>query len=565
MSVTFPEAREHHFTPTQTPGDLDVIEPVLGRLMQMPVQTEDELRAYLDAWDETNCWIFDYVTRCRVASRSRTDDEEAQERFMHLVSTIVPAVSKQSDALRRKLLDSPAIETIEGGEYAPFLRQTRVAVELFRDENVSLEQQEEELTNRYQQISGGWSIDFDGEPRTMSQMSRYLAVADRDVREQAYRAVRAEIATTADDLEELFEQLFALRHEIAQNAGFDNYRDYVFEEKLRDYGPDECLALAELIELEVLPLLEEIAEDTCQELGIDSLRPWDPRADPGGGQPLEPFEQIDELKDGVQRMMARIDPDFGEYFAGIRQNMDLESRPNKGQGGFMTWYSWDRRPFIFANASGNHSDIITLLHEAGHAFHSLLSQETRPMNATYPPMEFNEVASMTQELLHYRTLDEFYDEEDRRRAITEHLRRIPSLLANVARGDAFQHWLYTHPDHTRAERRAKWIEMNGRFMRHIDWSGIDEETIANSYHVILHFFIVPFYFVEYAFAQLGALQVATAAEDDLEGAMRRYKEALALGPSKRVHGLFEAAGAQFVPTREKLHELMNWIRDGLDL
>jgi oligoendopeptidase F len=441
----------------------------------------------------------------------------------------------------------------------------RVAVELFRDENVPLQQKVEELSNRYQQISGGWSIEFDGAPRTMSQMSRYLAVADRSVREEAWRAVRGEVATTADDLEELFEELFELRHQIARNAGFENYRDYIFKQKLRDYEPQDCLALAELVEQEVTPLLEEIAEDACARLGVQSYRPWDLSADPDGGEPLEPFETVDQLKDGVQRMMARIDPEFGQYFAGIREFMDLESRPNKSQGGFMSWYDWDRRPFIFSNASGNHTDIITLLHEAGHAFHGLSSVPMRPMSATSTPMEFNEVASMTQELLHYRTLDEFYDEADRERAITQHLRRIPRLLANVARGDSFQQWLYTHPDHTREQRRAKWIEMNERFMGFVDYSGLDEETLGNGYHPILHFFVVPFYFIEYGFAQLGALQVAMAADDDLDAAMSRYKEALALGPTRRVHDLFSAAGAEFVPTRDKLHELMNWVRSGLGL
>jgi oligoendopeptidase F len=565
VTVAFPESLAHHFTPSEAPGDRETIDPVFERLLAMPVDTEEDLQAFLDAWNETTCWIRDHVTKSQVASVCHTDDEDARDYYMKLVSTVVPALSTYDDELGRKLLESPHVETLEETDYAPFLRQVRVAVELFRDENVPLQQKTEELSNQYQQISGGWAIDFDGEQRTMSQMRRYLAASDRTVREKAWWAIRDEVAETSDALEELFEELFELRHQIAQNAGFDNYRDYVFEAKLRDYGPEECLALAELVELEVLPLLQEIAEDTSQKLGVESYRPWDSSADPGGGEPLQPFETVDELKDGVQRMMGRIDDDFAEYFAGIREYMDLESRPNKSQGGFMTWYAWEQRPFIFSNASGNHSDIITLVHEAGHAFHNLMSVQARPMSETQPPMEFNEVASMTQELLHYRTIDEFYDEADQHRAITEHLRRIPRLLASIAQGDSFQQWLYTHPEHTREERRQKWIELNGRFSSHTDWSGIDESTIADTYHPILHFFIVPFYFIEYGFAQLGALQVATAAEQDLESAMQRYKEALALGPTKRVHDLFAAAGAEFVPTREKLHDLMNWVRRGLGL
>ena len=559
MSVTLPATRTHDFTPTEPPRTLDVIEPVFEKLLAMPVDDENGLKAYLSAWDETSSWVGDHISRSRVATHAHTDDEEAAKTWGLIVQHVMPALSAYSDRLGRKLLDSPALVTIESGKYARFLREVRVGVELFREENIPLEQRAEELSNEYSRITGGWSIDFDGEPRTMSQMLRYHAARDRDVRKAAWFATSEEVARTSEALEELFEELFEVRSQVAKNAGFSNYRDYVFAEKLRDYDPEACYAFAEIVEQEVVPLLHEIADWKRERLELDSYRPWDDAADPQGGEPLRPFENTEELKDGVERMMRRLDPELAEMFAEIRPNMDLDSRPHKAQGGFMTWYSWERRPFIYANASGNHTDVVTLLHEAGHAFHNLLSVDAKPIGMSVP-MEFNEVTSMAQELLHYGTLNEFYAEDERARAIEEHLLRIPRLLASVARGDMFQHWLYTHPEHSREERRAKWVAMNAQYMPHIDCSGVDERYLADSYHRVLHFFVVPFYFIEYGFAQLGALQVAVNAERDLPAAMKAYKHALSLGPQRDTAGLYEAAGAEFVPTREKLRELMDWIR-----
>lgn len=565
MKVELPAALVHHFTPQGPPTTWNVVEPVFDRLESMSLEVPDDIPAFLEAWDETSCWIWDEVAKTRVASRAYTDDDEAQARWDALRSDVIPNVSRRTDRLARKLLACRHVEDLEASPYASFLRQVRVEAELFCEENVELLEEEQRLCSRYHQISGGWTFDMDGVERTLSQMQQYTSSSDRAVREEAWRAISREFTRTADELEDLFEQLFELRTRIAANAGFENYRDYMFTKKLRDYGPEACDAFADLVEAEVSPLLEEMASDTCQKLGLDSYRPWDRRAQPDGGDPLRPFENVAELKDGVERMMRRLDPGLGERFARISENMDLESRENKGQGGFMTWYFWDKRPFIFANASGSHSDLVTLLHEAGHALHWLLANEAqaRPMDTVVSAKEFSEVASMSMELLHYDTLDEFYGPGDHERAVVEHLRRIPERLATVARGDQFQQWLYTHPQHSREERRAKWQELKERYSPHVDFSAIDDEDLRNRYHLIMHFFTIPFYFIEYGFAQLGALQIAMNAERDREAAMHAYQEALSLGPQRDVHGLYDAAGAEFVPTSGRVREATQWIRSRL--
>jgi oligoendopeptidase F len=540
-----------------------VIEPVLENLAARDVDTLTDLEAFLGDWDEFQAWTGEAVAAAQAAAARFTQDDEVQEHYMAMVREVIPRLTQWEERIGRKIVDSPAAPDLEATTFAPYLRQVRRGLEIFREENIPLQQQLSELINDYNKISGAWTVEFEGEERTMSGMARFLADSDRSVREAAWKAVSTRRQVDTDALEDLFDEMFQIRIKIAENAGFANYRDYVFAEKQRDYSPADCLAYHDVVEAEVVPLYREMSDWVADRLGNDTYRPWDGSADPDGGAPLSPFEAVEDLKGGVERMMRRVDPDLGEQFSHMREWMDLESRPSKSQGGFMMTLPWSRRPFIFSNASGSQRDIVTLLHEAGHAFHFVAAEPNNPVAGTQTPMEFNEVASMAMELLHYETYDEFYDESDRRRAIVEHLRRLPRVMASVARGDAFQHWMYTNPEHTREERRAKWVELDERFGEGADWSGVDASHAELSWHGILHFFVVPFYFIEYGFAQLGALQVALNAEADWDGALEQYKSALALGPQRDVFGLYEAAGASFVPTEERVSQLMQWIRNKL--
>jgi oligoendopeptidase F len=561
--AALPEPRAHQLTPNEPAKSWSVIEPVLERLAERDVSSRAALEALLRDWDEFKAWTGEEVASSQVAAARFTDDDDVQSHYMTMVREVIPKLTQWDERIGRKIVESPAAPALEGTDFAPYLKQVRRELEIFREENIPLQQKLNELINDYNKISGAWTVEFAGETRTMSGMARFLADADREVREAAWRAVSDRRLADADALEDLFDEMFAVRVQIAANAGFDNYRDYIFAEKQRDYSPDDCVAYHEVVEAAVVPLQREISAWVAERLGNDTYRPWDSAADPDGGSPLAPFEKVEDLKGGVERMMRRVDPELGEQFAQMREWMDLESRPSKSQGGFMMTLPWSRRPFIFSNASGSQRDVITLLHEAGHAFHFVAAEPRNPVSGTHTPMEFNEVASMAMELLHYDTLDEFYDDTDQRRAIVEHLRRLPRVLTSVARGDAFQHWMYTNPDHTREERRAKWVELGERFGDGADRSGIEPERFELDWHGILHFFVVPFYFIEYGFAQLGALQVALNAEADWDDALDRYKGALALGPQRDVFGLYDAAGASFVPTAERVSELADWIRNRL--
>ncbi|MEZ4458251.1 MAG: M3 family oligoendopeptidase [bacterium] len=564
--MTLPQPIKHEFTPSDRPaGDLSVLEGLHNALVAMPTDSGKHLMAYLQAWNEFDAWVGEHVRMSQLATQLDTTDAAAQAHWMHLVANVIPTLSQWDDQLGKKLLASEAVNDLIGTPFEPFVRQVRKGVELFREENIALHTRESELENDYNKISGAWLTEFQGGKHTRSGMMQFLVSPDRDVRKSSWEALAQTTLNDADALDDVWEGLFELRGKIAHNCGYENYRDYIFAAKMRDYGPDACFAYHELIAEEVVPLAQEVNEMLQGRLGLESWRPWDSMADPTGGEPLRPFKTATELQDGVERMMRRLDAELGEQFHLIREHQDLESRPGKSQGGFMMTLPMSRRPYIFMNASGMHSDVVTMLHEAGHAFHFLLSTHNRPMASTSVPMEFNEVASMSMELLHYETLDEFYPEDDRKRAIHQHLRRIPSLLTSVARGDAFQHELYTKLDHTREQRHSIWLEQDRRFSTGVNWDGIDQNLRSKSWHSILHFFVVPFYYIEYGFAQLGALQVAMNADKDPIEALSKYRNALSLGPQADTEGLYAAAGAQFVPTRERVREMMNWIRRGLEL
>lgn len=551
--------------PGQTPDSVDVIEPIVASLLAMPVETRPELEAFLKASNTFESWTGEHLSLAQLATQTNTADEEAQQRWMKIVQQVMPKLMDMEEKLGLKLLDSPVVDTLEGTPYAPYLKQIRRRVELFRKENLELESQERDFENQYNLISGGWQTHFRGESYTKSQMSRFLASPDRETRKDAWMAVGATTLADADRLDDVWEGMFQVRQKIAENCDFENYRDYIFAAKGRDYSPQACFDYHAIVAEEVGPLIREINEKSREKLGLETWRPWDGTADPDGFEPLKPFEKAVELQDGVETMMRRLDPEFGDLFHSIRPHQDLESRPNKSQGGFMLTLPESSRPFIFTNVTGVHSDIVVMLHEAGHAFHFLKSKDARPMTNTIVPMEFNEVASMSMELLHYKTLDTFYGPRDAQQAIHEHLRRIPSLLMRVAQGDAWQHQVYTATGHTREERHDAWLANDERFSLGYDWSGIDPDRRRKSWHNVLHFFVVPFYFIEYGFAQFGALQVAVNAEKDPARALAAYKAALVRGPQKSTADLFAEAGAEFIPSTLKVRELMNWIRKGLDL
>jgi oligoendopeptidase F len=420
-------------------------------------------------------------------------------------------------------------------------------VELFREENVALETEEARLGQQYQKLAGSLTVQFHGEEKTLVQMGKYLEEPDRPLRQEAWELVAKRRLQDREKFEDQFDQLVKLRGQIAANAGFQNYRDYAFRLMGRfDYTPDDCVKFHDAVAAVVLPAVRELQAERRQQLGLDKLRPWDMSVDPLNRPALKPFEKVEDMVARSQRIFNKLD---GELAGGFQQMQDLKlldlaNRKGKAPGGYQSTLNEARLPFIFMNAVGQQRDVETILHEAGHAFHALATRDEDLLAYRSAPIEFCEVASMSMELLGNEFIEEFYQPTEANRARRTHLEGILGVLAWIATVDAFQHWVYTHPGHTRTERAASWNALLDRFAGDVDWSSY-EDARAHLWHRQLHVFLYPFYYIEYGIAQLGALQVWANSKCDKTKALRDYKAALALGGSRPLPELFATAGCKF--------------------
>ncbi len=544
--------------------DWSAIEPLLDRLEAGldGVGTAGELEAWLLDWGEVSAGLNEESARRYIAMTCHTEDAEAEKAYLHFVENIEPRLKPRQFVLERKYLEHPVRGRLPAGRYEVFDRMIGVHVALYRDENVPLETEEARLGQQYQKLSGSLTVSFRGEERTLVQMGRYLEEPDQGLRKEAWEAVARRRLAERDAFDDQFDALLGLRDRMARNAGFANYRDYAFKARGRfDYGPAECEAFHDAIEAEIVPVLRELQAERRRQLGLERLRPWDLSVDPLNRPPLRPFDHVDRLVEGTQTVFDRLNGDLAAQFRRMRELrlLDLDNRKGKAPGGYQSSLPEARQPFIFMNAVGQHRDVETLLHEAGHAFHTVATQEEDLYAYREAPIEFCEVASMAMELLGGEHLDAFYGPGECRRARREHLEGVVETFPWIATVDAFQHWLYTHPGHDRAERRQAWNRLMDRFGGDVDWVGW-EEARSHSWHRQLHIFLYPFYYVEYGIAQIGALQVWMNAKRDAGRALADYRRALGLGGGRPLPELFEAAGCRFAFDRETLRPLAELLR-----
>jgi oligoendopeptidase F len=521
------------------------LEPLFDRL-EAGASTKD-LAAWVGDWSELECAFNEQSSRRYAAMTCDTEDPEKEKKYLHFETDILSRAKPRWQRLKKLYLDHPWRRRLPKAVYGVMDRFIRNEFELYRDENVPLEARDTELRQKYQKIAGAMTVTLDGREQTLQQAAKALEETDRKRREEVWRLITERRLKDRDALEDLFDEMVRVRTRIARNAGFKDYRDYMFRARGRfDYTPEDCFAFHAANEKAVVPALRARHERRRRLLGADPMRPWDLAVDPEGRPPLRPFRRVRDLVEGCRRIFRRVHPDFERMFVHIRDRkyLDLESRKGKAPGGYQTVFEVERVPFIFANAAGLHRDVETLLHEGGHAFHSLQCREREPrFNRDYPT-EFAEVASMGMELLAQPFLEEFYDRREADRARAGHLEGLLTLYPWIAWVDAFQHWAYTNPGHSRGERKAAWKGLHSRFGGLEDWTGL-EEALECSWHRQPHFFTVPFYYIEYGIALTGALQVWNKAKRDRRGAVAAYRRAAALGWTRPLPGLFAAAGLKF--------------------
>lgn len=557
--------RPRRFVPAQIDlGDWSAIEPLFHKLEAQAAACTDEaaFEAWIVAWGELSAALDEESSRRYIAMTCHTDDPEAEKSYLHFVEAIEPQLKPWQQKIAELFLAHPLRLKLKEDRYRILQRDTALQVELFRPENIPLETEESKLGQQYQKLSGSLTVQFQGKERTLPQMGPFLEEQDRSVREEAWKRVAERRLQEKETFETQFEALLKIREQIAKNAGYSNYRDYAFRLRGRfDYGPEHCERFHAAVESEVMPVLRELHERRRENLKLPALRPWDLAVDPFNRPPLRPFKSVDQLASASQRVFDQVSPDLGKGFQMMQTQrlIDLENRKGKAPGGYQSTLAEARLPFIFMNAVGVQRDVETMFHEAGHAFHALATQNEEIYAYRSAPIEFCEVASMSMELLGNEFLGEFYSSPDAQRARRDHLEGILRILPWIATVDAFQHWVYTHPNHSRAERTAAWTTLMGRFGDPVDWAGF-EAVRANLWHRQLHIFLLPFYYIEYGIAQLGALQVWANSKRDKAGALRDYLRGLGLGRSRPLPELFQAAGCRFDFSRETIQPLVQLVR-----
>ena len=560
-------ALARRFVPRELdPADWGQVEPIFDRLESRPIASPAELERWLLDLDELAACLGEYAARRYIDMTCHTDDPEIERRYLHWVEQIEPKCKPRWHRLKVRYLESPHRSGLDRRAYEVYDRHVRARVELFREENVPLLTELTTLDQQYDKLCGVMTVQFRGEERTLPQMGRFQEDPDRGLRREAWEAVASRRLRDREAIEALFERMLELRQVVAGNAGFDDYRAYAWKSRARfDYTPEDCLRFHHAVERAVVPLRDRLDERRRERLGVPTLRPWDLAVDPFNRPPLRPFETARQLCDGVQTILGRLSPDFEREFARLRERgaLDLESRKGKAPGGYQYTLDEIREPFIFMNAAGLQRDVETLLHEGGHALHAAATRELPLQLYRHAPFEFCEVASMAMEHLGRPHLGVFYAPEDARRAARKHLEDVIALVPWIAIIDAFQHWLYTHPGHGREERRRAWNAQLDRFYHKLDWSGWEPLRDA-MWQRQGHLFGSPFYYIEYAIAQMGALQIWLQAEQDPGRAIANYCRALALGGSRPLPELFEAADIRFDFSESTLVPLMHAVERELE-
>ena len=552
------------------PADWDTVAPHFAAL-GMEELTAGGVDDWLQRWSELEKTLGEAGAKASRAKSENTQDADAEKNYLHFVQDIAPKWSVAAQGLKTKLLAVPGYAPVP--ENQQFLRRLRNDADLFRAENVPIQAELSTLANDFNKRTGALTVTLSGEEQTLPQAEQALLDNDRSVREMTWRAVQGRWLDERGPLDALYLQMLPLRRELAKNAGLPDYRAFMWRALRRfDYTPADALAFGDAIEAEFVPLAQSLLEARKKSLGVDSLRPWDLAVDPEGRTPLRPFADVAELEDTSSRIFAAVNPELGADFEKLRGGfLDLDSRKGKAPGGYCSFFPKTGLPYIFMNAVGTEGDVRTLLHEGGHAFHGLASSAAQPLLWNRgAPMEFNEVASMAMELLAlpYFGKDKggFYTPEDAARARQEQLERIVLFLPYMAVVDGFQHWVYAEASAnvTAADLDARWDKLWTRFMGGTDWAGLDAERVTG-WHRKLHIFTVPFYYVEYGLAQLGALQVWRNALTDQADAVRRYRSALALGNTRPLPDLYAAAGARLAFDRDTLGELAQLVKSQMEV
>jgi oligoendopeptidase F len=553
------------------PTDFDVssetqVQAYLKALTKLTPDGPDALILLLEQYSDLLRAVSDELSWRYIRMTLHADDESYSNAYNDYYGRVFAPTEPLCFEVKQLFYSSPHRLELPPGLYSHLNRIIAKDIELFREENVPLKIQESELANKYGSLVSKMSAEFEGREQTVAQLSVYLKDADRSKREAAWRLRMGCFAARVEELDSLFDEMRQLRTRIAANAGFDNYRDYMHMEMGRfSYTPKDICRFHDAVEKVVIPFVKELDAKRKAALKLDALKPWDTAVDLDGRK-LKPFETTEEFVAKAVRVLEKVDPAYARQLKLMDNTglLDLENRKGKAPGGYNTSIANLGSSFIFMNHVKLHNDVVTLLHEAGHAMHSAAMKDIPLAQYSDTPSEVAELASMAMELLSMDYWDEYYsDPADLKKAKRDQLEGTLTFLPWCMIVDAFQHWIYLNPDHSPEQRKQAFLEVMQRFSSDVDWSGV-EQFRRLRWMQQLHIFEVPFYYIEYGMAQLGALSIYMNYRRDREKALRQYQDFLDLGYQKPVSEIYRAAGIEFDFSEARLRELVDFVRAELD-
>lgn len=540
------------------------IEPYFKNLDERNIDSKEDLERWLKDSSELEAVISEDACWRQIRMTCDTENKSLEEAFVFFVTQIQPQIQPYADRLNRKLINSPFIKELDEQKYFTYLRSVKKSIDLFREENIALQSELSVMGQQYAVISGKMTVVVDDKEYTLQQAAKFLENPDRMKREEVYYKINERRIQDKETLDSLYTNLIQKRHQVARNAGFENYRDYKFKELGRfDYGKEDCYQFHEAVKEHILPLVNEIYERKRKKLGLDFLRPWDTEAEPAGVLPLRPFASGSELLDKTIRCFEQLNPFFADCLRRMNEmkRFDLDSRKGKAPGGYNCPLAETGAPFIFMNAAGQMTDVTTMVHEGGHAVHSFLAHPLELSSFKEYPMEIAEVASMAMELFSMEHWEVFFENADDLIRAKEHqLERVITIFPWIATIDKFQHWVYENPDHSVLERKAKWMELLKEFSTtSIDFSGLDHFREYN-WQRQLHLFEVPFYYIEYGIAQLGAIGLWMQFKKDKDAAVSHYMQSLSLGGTRTLPEIYKCANIEFNFSPDYIKQLIQFVK-----
>ncbi|SCY69453.1 M3 family oligoendopeptidase [Alkaliphilus peptidifermentans] len=548
--------------------DLKLLENELQQLLDIPIKNVKDLEEWILKESQLLKEIKEQMAKFYIDFNCYNNDHKIKEKYEFSQEFITPMLKQFKSKLDLKFYNNPYKTELDQQYYRQYILSRSNSIEIFNEKNISLEINEEMLINQYSTIMGEMMVNWEGEEKTLQQMSLFLMDSNRNTREKAWKLIQERRMHANKELDNIMDQLIQIRHQIAVNSGFNNYRDYMFKKYERfDYTPDDCKTFHRAVERIVVPYKDVLEKRLKEKLEVEQLMPWDSQGIPQCDKPLQPLKDSQVLVEGCIKLLNQVDSKYGDLLSQMQRDgmLDLDSRRAKSPGGFCSYLPITGLSFIFMNFAGTYEGLTTMVHEMGHAVHNMMKKSIPIYNYQNTPMESAELASMSMELLTIDNWNYLYpDELEFKKVRGDHIEDIIKFIPWAMTVDKFQHWMYENPDHTAEERNKKFKEIALSLSHHYeDWSQYQVE-LENRWKAQIHIYEVPFYYIEYAIAQLGALQVWKEYKKNPGIALENYEKALKLGSSKPLPQVYEAAGIKFDFTEETIKELMEFLSQQLE-